>query len=62
MMSKNTVNCRKCKHFFITWDVKNPYGCRAMGFKGKKMPSLTVLKNSGKPCLLFDEKKIPPTS
>jgi hypothetical protein len=28
-----------------------------MGFKGKEMPALTVLKNSGKNCLLFQSKE-----
>ncbi len=51
-----TVNCNKCCHFYITWDKNFPYGCRAMGFKSKEMPSLAVLKNSERECLLFKDK------
>ena len=50
--------CRKCKHFYITWDEKYPYGCRAFGFKGKTNPSMAVRMNSGLQCLHFEEKKV----
>ncbi len=51
-------NCNRCEHYYITWDQKFPYGCRAMGFKSKEMPSIAVLNNSGMDCLQFKEKKI----
>jgi len=50
------VNCFECRHFYVTWDPSMPKGCRAMGFKGPAMPSVMVLRMSGKPCLLFDRK------
>ncbi|MBF0228033.1 MAG: uracil-DNA glycosylase [Desulfamplus sp.] len=50
------INCRECIHYYITWDTKNPYGCKAMGFKGKYMPSIAVLNATGKHCLLFEKK------
>lgn len=50
-------NCYKCKFFYVTWEPKHPNGCKAMGFKSKLLPSITVYKNSGKPCQLFTEKK-----
>jgi len=46
-------NCRACAHYFITWDVKFPHGCRAMNFKSKNSPHADVLESSGKPCLMF---------
>jgi hypothetical protein len=49
-------NCRKCRFYYITWEPQHPHGCRAMGFKAKELPSVIVLKNSGKPCLLFQKK------
>ena len=59
-MTKEKENiCRRCKFYYITWDVKHPHGCRAMGFKGKELPYLTVLKNSGTRCLLFEKKATP---
>jgi hypothetical protein len=57
MTNDNTPICRKCKFYYITWDAKHPHGCRAMGFKSKELPSVTVLKNSGKNCLLFQNKE-----
>ncbi|MBF0389059.1 MAG: uracil-DNA glycosylase [Desulfamplus sp.] len=53
------INCRECVYYYVTWDTTNPYGCKAMGFKGKIMPSTTVFNATGKECLLF-EKKIKP--
>jgi len=52
------VNCYKCKHFFVTYEPKRPYGCRVHGFKGPHLPSLTVFQSSGIQCQLFEEKRI----
>ncbi len=49
--------CRKCVFYYITWEARHPHGCRAMGFKSKDMPSVAVFKNSGKKCLLFQNKE-----
>jgi len=54
------IECRKCKHFFITWDPKNPYGCRIFGMKTKQMPSVEVFATSGKECLKFQKKEETP--
>jgi len=59
MNDNNTIECRKCKYYYITWDEKFPYGCRAMGFKGKMQPSIVVKKNSGTKCMMFRKKKTP---
>lgn len=50
------INCRECIHYYVTWDTTNPYGCKAMGFKGKLMPSIAVFNSTGKHCLLFEKK------
>ncbi|MBL1212571.1 MAG: uracil-DNA glycosylase [Ignavibacteriae bacterium] len=47
------VNCRKCNYFYVTWDAKSPYGCKALGFKTPNMPSSDVFNNSGIECLKF---------
>jgi hypothetical protein len=52
----NKVDCFKCIYFKITWDKQKPYGCTAMGFKSKLLPSLEVYKNSGNKCLMFKKK------
>jgi len=49
-------DCRDCKFYYITWDRNFPYGCRAMGFKGKQQPSYMVYKSSGIKCQLFQKK------
>lgn len=50
-------DCRDCVHYFITWDVAFPYGCRAMDFKSKRLPHLDVLESSGQPCLRFEPRQ-----
>jgi hypothetical protein len=54
---RRTVDCTKCKHFYVTWDRNHPKGCKVMGFKGVGMPSTTVYKSSGIECLRFEAKK-----
>lgn len=52
----NQVNCRKCANFYITWDQRNPYGCKYFGFKTKMLPSVYVYKSSGEQCKAFRSK------
>jgi hypothetical protein len=54
---KNKINCFACKFYYVTWDRNHPHGCRAMGFKGKEIPSMTVLKTTGDKCRFYEEKK-----
>ncbi len=58
-MEKKRIDCRKCKHFEITWDRNFPYGCKAMGFKTAFLPSVEVHKASGLACLKFEMKSKP---
>jgi hypothetical protein len=55
-MKKNRIDCHKCRHYYVTWNHEFPHGCRAMGFKGRYMPSISVRRISGLSCLMFDEK------
>jgi hypothetical protein len=50
-------SCRRCKHYYVTWDKGFPHGCRVIGFKSKSSPALMVRKISGMACLYFSEKK-----
>ena len=50
------INCRKCEYYFVTWEPKQPHGCRAYGFKSVQIPSMVVLRSSGSACSLFKEK------
>ena len=58
-MDKKRIDCRKCKHFEVTWDKSFPYGCKAMGFKTAFLPSLEVFRSSGMVCLRFERKPKP---
>lgn len=50
------INCIKCKHYYITWDVNHPKGCHFFGFKSKKLPSVVVFESSGKECQAYKSK------
>lgn len=52
-------NCYNCIFFYVTWEPKFPNGCKALGFKTKQLPSVTVFQSSGSPCELFRAKQKP---
>lgn len=55
-MQNERINCRKCQYYYITWDARMPYGCKAFGFKSRQIPSLLVYQSSGQPCQGYKEK------
>lgn len=57
MKEHTPLNCFKCRHLFITHEPEHPYGCHAMGFKSKQIPSLVVKRDSGMDCQLFSAKQ-----
>ncbi|WP_319379830.1 uracil-DNA glycosylase [Thiomicrorhabdus sp.] len=59
MKKTDSIDCFKCRHFFVTWDQNAPRGCRAFGFKTRRLPSEVVLETSGEPCLKFQPKHPP---
>lgn len=56
MTSNTYIDCKKCRYFYITWDNRFPYGCKAFGFKSFKLPSLEVVRSSGLLCQAFQRK------
>jgi hypothetical protein len=50
-------NCCRCAAFYITHDPTFPYGCRAVGFRSRKLPCIEVLESSGEACLMFTPKR-----
>ncbi|MEA1916282.1 MAG: uracil-DNA glycosylase [Campylobacterota bacterium] len=50
------IDCRRCFYFSVTWQPKHPYACKAYGFKGPNMPSVTVKRSSGMDCKMFTPK------
>ncbi|QZY55706.1 uracil-DNA glycosylase [Crassaminicella profunda] len=55
-MNKERIFCRKCKYFYVTWDVKFPNGCKLFGIKAKSVPSILVYQSTGEKCTHFIEK------
>ncbi len=49
--------CNDCKHYFITFDAKIPYGCRQYGIKCKDQPSSIVASAGQGECQGFEPKK-----
>lgn len=50
------INCTQCEHYYITWDKDFPHGCRAMGFKSARLPSVAVRMSSDQECAFFTKK------
>ncbi|MCA1032170.1 uracil-DNA glycosylase [Bacillus timonensis] len=55
-LANKKINCFQCKYFYTTWDPKSPRGCRAFQFKTTLMPSIAVLRSSGRECMKFEAK------
>jgi len=51
------VACIKCRYYRVTYDVHQPYGCRAHGFKTSRNPSQIVFETSGIECQLFMKRE-----
>ena len=49
--------CSQCRHYYITWDERFPYGCRVLAFKSKTPPAATVFSASDMACQFFLPKK-----
>lgn len=48
--------CRRCEHYFVTHDPIFRHGCRAMDFKGVRLPGLDVLETTGHLCVTCQPK------
>ena len=53
---KKRINCRRCEYYYVTWEQRQPHGCKAYGFKSAQIPSMVVAKSSGEDCSLFKQK------
>ena len=56
VVSGKHADCNSCAHFFITWNKKFPFGCRAMGFMTSNSPSKDVFEVEGRDCLAYKNK------
>jgi hypothetical protein len=50
MKQKIKALCSDCSHFYVTYDMHKPWGCRYFGFKSKKLPAQVVTEASGTNC------------
>ena len=57
MPAKSAVDCRACKHYYVTRDKDFPKGCKLFGFKSKNAPSYLVYEATGAPCEHYEEKQ-----
>jgi len=46
-------DCWQCRNFAISWDPRNPYHCKMMGFKSRMIPSFEVFRADGSHCRGF---------
>ncbi|MCX8043917.1 MAG: uracil-DNA glycosylase [Desulfobacterota bacterium] len=60
MIAPYFSQCHRCRFFYITYDARYPYGCRALGFKSRHLPMEEVYRSSGIPCLYFKKKERQP--
>jgi len=56
-MNNEKIECRKCIHYFITWDQRFPYGCKLYEVKSRQMPSIIVYQSLGSKCPNFVKKE-----
>jgi len=55
--SSKPVRCNDCIHYYITYDIRFRYGCRALGFKSQQQPIRVVMEASAQSCHYFFPKK-----
>ena len=58
VVSDKQIDCNSCAHFFITWNKRFPFGCRAMGFMSANSPNKDVFEVEGRNCLAYKEKSL----
>lgn len=51
-------DCWQCRYFAISWDPRNPYQCKMMGFKSRMIPSFEVFRADGNHCRGFMPKVV----
>jgi hypothetical protein len=48
--------CLSCRYYYFTYEVRQPHGCRAMGFRSLQIPCQVAFENSGMICQLMEPK------
>lgn len=55
-MNVKRIDCKKCKNYYITWDMQFPYGCKLFSIKSKQMPNIVIYQSLGKHCEAYEDK------
>lgn len=56
MAQDERVDCQRCRHFYVTYQMPRPYACRHFGFESARLPCLEVLASSGEACRAFEAR------
>ncbi|MBN2658205.1 MAG: hypothetical protein JXR86_14190 [Spirochaetales bacterium] len=56
-MADRAPNCLQCEHYYVTWDLSFPRGCKMFGIKAVQFPAVEVKKNTGRDCPSFVKSK-----
>jgi hypothetical protein len=52
-------DCRRCKHYKVTWEPSFPHACTLFGVKCRNhLPSMEVFLSAGKHCFSFQQKEL----
>jgi hypothetical protein len=54
--TEERVDCRRCRHFAVTYRMPRAYACRPFGFESAQIPSAEVLASSGETCRAFEPR------
>jgi len=57
VVRRHANSCQGCIYFFVTYEPRFLYGCRAMGFKSRRYPFVDVLEATGKDCQTRELRK-----
>jgi hypothetical protein len=61
-MKAESINCIRCKYYYVTWDTRFPRGCSLFDFKSASMPSIIVMQSTGAQCKNFTLKELDKSS
>ena len=51
-------DCRRCAHYYVTYEASWPHGCRAFELKSARLPQLVVRESSGAACQAFAQRGV----
>lgn len=52
------LECRRCRHYFVTHDPRAPHGCRLFAIKSRNLPAVEVGRASGRECQAYEPRTV----